>query len=345
MAKKKRTQVRPLLVRAGARYTCFGDGLCCTDIHGLGPLTKRELVQVRKRDPDGAGWDEAFDDRMLRTAPDGGCHFLLDDLRCRIHAEAGPEAKPDGCRRFPLGLVATPQGGRITTHHRCPCRTMGDRPDLDPEAALPSLVNKAGRPKADRRVNKVRLERKAKKVPFESWLAVEEGILSALEAGSAPERVLDAQPFPDLKGSSWEIEAEEFIDAADGTSFGAAIATFGEMIRSMLNPEHRYRGPGRPWAEAYDRAAAREGDDRNENEVFADWIADEIWSLDFAEDSSFDVCRAELATRLAVGRSVAEHYRNRYALPEGRAAAEALTVVELVGDSEFWEEIVDRIRP
>ena len=80
MAKKKRTQVRPLTVRPGARYTCFGDGLCCTNIHGLGPLTKKELVQVRRRDPAGAGWDEEFEDRMLFTEPDGGCHFLMPDL-------------------------------------------------------------------------------------------------------------------------------------------------------------------------------------------------------------------------------------------------------------------------
>ncbi len=116
------------------------------------------------------------------------------------------------------------------------------------------------------------------------------------------------------------------------------------MVRSLLDPEHRYRGPDRPWADAFDRAEAREGADRGEDEVFADWIADEIWSLDFAKKSSFDVCRAELATRLAVGRALAQHYRERYGLAEGRAAAEALTVIELVGDSEFWDEIEDRIR-
>ncbi len=344
MAKKKRTQVRPLTVRPGARYTCFGDGLCCTNIHGLGPLTKKELVQVRRRDPSGAGWDDEFEDRMLFTEPDGGCHFLMADLRCGIHAADGPEAKPDGCRRFPLGLVATPDGGRITTHHRCPCRTMGDRPVLDPEAALPSLLDKSGRPKADQRVHKVRLERKAKKVPFETWLEIEGTVLDALASGTPPESVLDAEPFPKLKGSSWEEEAEDFIDAMDETRFGAAIATFGEMVRSLLDPEHRYRGPDRPWADAFDRAEAREGADRGEDEVFADWIADEIWSLDFAKKSSFDVCRAELATRLAVGRALAQHYRERYGLAEGRAAAEALTVIELVGDSEFWDEIEDRIR-
>src|SRR5260370_891972 len=40
-------KVRPLLLREGARYACFGDGLCCTDMHALGPLTRSEVVQLR----------------------------------------------------------------------------------------------------------------------------------------------------------------------------------------------------------------------------------------------------------------------------------------------------------
>ena len=81
------------------------------------------------------------DDYMLNTAADGGCVFLMGDQRCSVHAELGPEAKPEGCRRFPLGLVGTPSGGRITTEHRCPCRTMGDRPDIDPDATEPSIMD------------------------------------------------------------------------------------------------------------------------------------------------------------------------------------------------------------
>ena len=128
-------KTRPLLVRPGARYACFGDGLCCTDIHGLGPLTRREVTAIRRIDSGAAPYSELFEDHMLRTAADGGCVFLMADRRCALHAEHGPEAKPDGCRRFPLGLVATPSGGRITTEHRCPCPTLGDRPPLDASAA------------------------------------------------------------------------------------------------------------------------------------------------------------------------------------------------------------------
>ena len=81
-------------------------------------------------DPKSSGWNDDHDDYMLNTAADGGCVFLMADQRCSVHAQLGAEAKPDGCRRFPLGLAATPNGGRITTDHRCPCRTMGDRPEI-----------------------------------------------------------------------------------------------------------------------------------------------------------------------------------------------------------------------
>ena len=136
--KKKKTKVRPLLARPGARYTCFGDGLCCTDIHGIGPLTKKEVGEMRRIYRPSAGWNDDHDDYMLNTAADGGCLFLMSDQRCSVHAQLGPEAKPDGCRRFPLGLAATPVGGRITTDHRCPCRTMGDRPEIRPDDVEPS---------------------------------------------------------------------------------------------------------------------------------------------------------------------------------------------------------------
>jgi len=354
MAKKNQTSdgqapkatVRPLLVRAGAAYTCFGDGLCCTDIHVLGPLSRKELVQIRTADPEGARQDEEMDDEwVIRTAPDGGCHFLLPDQRCRIHAEAGPEAKPTFCQRFPVGLVATPEGGRVTTHHRCPCRTLGARPALTPESAEPTVSDKRGRPKADRRVRKVRLHRKRKKVSFREWRALESGMLESLDAGTSPEKVLDADPFPELKKHTWEEVADELETAIDGTAFGFATAWFAQIVRFLQDDTHRVRVPPRPWAIAFDRAMQREDDERTEDEVFADWVADEIWSLQWTDDRAFDVFRADLVTRVTIGREIASRLRADHGLRSDRAAAEAVMVVELVGDSEFWTEVVQRIRP
>ncbi len=340
-------KVRPFLVRPGANYTCFGDGLCCTDIHGLGPITKDEYVQIRRLDRSGAHYDEGFEDRMLKTAPDGGCHFLLPDLRCGVHAEFGPEAKPDGCRRFPLGLVATPDGGRITTRHRCPCRTMGERPPVTPEAALPSIseVGKDGelKPRADETFKKIRMGRK--KVSFAAWREIEDALLANLAAGMPAEDVLGASGLPVLKkGKEWSDFAREFVEAIDGTSFGYAAAWMGEAVRCLLDEDHHPRLAPRTWKTAFDAAEKRPGAPRAEDAVFNDWIADEIWSLEWAGERGWEIARYELGARVSIARWISSHLQEVEGCRPDRAAAEAVMVVELIGESEFWSEVVERIK-
>ena len=343
MAKSSiKTQVRPLLIRPGARYRCFGDGLCCTDIHVLGPLSRKERKLIRNADPEGAERDDD-DEWVIGTAPDGGCHFLMADMRCRIHAEAGPQAKPDFCQRFPVGLVATPAGGRVTTHHRCPCRTLGDRPQMTEESAAETLSDSKGRLVADRRVKKIALT-KTKKVDFQAWRLVEADMLGRLADGSRPEDVLNADAFPKLKKTNWWAVAEEFRGARDGSQFGFAIGWFAETVIGLLDEHHRVRFPPRPWAAAFERAEAREGKARDVDDVLSDWIADEIWGLAWTDDRTFKVCRVELATRLRVAREIIEYLVAHLALRPDRAAAEALMVVELVGDSEFWSDVVERMK-
>ena len=338
--KKKKTKVRPLLARPGARYTCFGDGLCCTDIHGIGPLTKKECAQMRRIDRSSAGWNDDHDDYMLNTAADGGCVFLMADLRCAVHAELGAEAKPDGCRRFPLGLVATPVGGRITTEHRCPCRTMGDRPDIEPPDVEPS-VSEGGRLIADRRIKRVPMTSK-RDIKFSDWELIEAEYLARLRGREPLIRILDVEPFPALRGSSWNKQADEFIGARDGTQFGVAMAWVGDTIVAMRNGRSP-RPPGRPWAAAFDRAEARSPEPATKREVFGDWLADEIWALKWAEDHHFALARAELATRLAVAEDICRRLRSS-GLRADRAAAEAVMMVEVVGESDYWTEVKDRMR-
>ncbi len=336
-----KTLARPFLVRPGARYRCFGDGLCCHDIHGLGALTRKEAADVRRIDRRGARYSEDFEEVMLHTAADGGCHFLLPDLRCGIHAEHGPERKPGGCRTFPLGLTATPDGGRVTTEHRCPCRTLGERPEITPEAAEGSICDASGRPDIDRRVAEVRLEKGRRAVPFARWLEVERELLARLERGEAPAEVLGAKPFPKLRDGRWTKEAEELVEAKDGSRFGYAIAWFGDTILHLVSAS-RPRPPGRPWAPSFDRAEARSPRARTSREVFADWVADVIWGLKWADDRSFALVRVELATRLAIAESIAARLVREGVRPD-RAAAEAVMVVEIVGESEYWDTIVRRM--
>jgi hypothetical protein len=339
--RKKKTKLRPLLARPGARYTCFGDGLCCTDIHGIGPLTKKETTRMRHIDRKSAGWDDDHEEYMLRTAADGGCVFLMCDQRCSVHADFGAQSKPEGCRRFPLGLVATPVGGRITTEHRCPCRTMGDRPPIAPEDVEPSVSDDGGRLFADRRVNRIPLRSK-EQLEFSDWERLEARYLRRLQGREPLLRVLDAKPFPKLRGSSWAKQAAEFIDARDGSQFGVAMAWVGDTM-SALQDAAKPRPPGRPWAAAFDRAEARSPKPRTSREVFGDWLADEVWSLKWAEDHDFALARAELATRLTIGKDICARLR-KIGVRADRAAAEAVMMLEVVGESDYWTEIKDRIR-
>ena len=338
-------RVRPLRIRPGARYTCFGDGLCCTDVHGLGPLTRKEVRSLRVisdavvATPSMTGFDEP----MLRTRDDGGCLFLGEG-RCELHAALGPEAKPDGCRRFPLGLTATPRGGRITTRHRCPCRTLGERPPVSPSAAEPALMSSAGRLEADQRIGaRVAIQGRSR-VAFDTYERLESSLFDRLALGEAPESVLDAEPFPKLRGRSWTRVAEEMLGECDeDTRFDAALEWFAEAILARQRRGYRRRMEDRPWADAFDRAEARSPEPRAPSDMLGDWIADTLWSMQWVEEvGSLAQTRAELATRLAIAKDISARLVRRGARAD-RATAEALMVVDSVGDSEWWHEVADRL--
>jgi len=234
-------------------------------------------------------------------------------------------------------------GGRVTTRHRCPCRTLGDRPVLDPKDAAPSLVNRRGHLSADRQVGPaVRLSKK-KKVSFDDWVALENDLLGRLASGENPARVLDAKPFPKLSGSTWKHEAREMMeDGVDETRFGSALSWFAQAVRSETGLG-RKRLDDLVWGDAFDRAEARSPVPGDPDAIIADWIADEIWGLEWAFEGHFGLARVELATRLAVCQDVRKRLERAGRRPD-RAAAEAVAVVDLVGDSEWWTDIVSKMR-
>lgn len=342
MPSREKPCLSPALVREGAAYRCFGDGLCCTDIHGLGPLTKLEVRKVRKLDREGAGYAHDFEDHMLCVAADGGCRFLLPNQYCNIHSTHGPEHKPHGCTKFPYGLVATPAGGRIFTEHRCPCRTLGDRPLLDPETALASIRDGDAELDSDADIDTVKLAPK-RKVPFRTWQAMETPILAALAMGVHPNEALSAKPFPRVAKTTWKETADEFIESRDGSRFGFALAWFGDTILH-LKEGSAPREPLRPWADAFDRAEKRSPKARKPRDVLNDFVADHLWSVKWADDIGFECFGAEMATRVAVAESIAARLTAK-GLRADRAMAEAVMVVELVGSSEYWERLVPRMRP
>lgn len=336
--------VRPLLVRPGARYRCFGDGLCCTSIHAIGPIGRAEVRRLQVIYP-GLVQKNPVLDATVVAVEDGVCSHLEDD-GCRVHKEHGGEAKPSVCRRFPYRLVSTPAGGRIATEHRCPCRTLGDRPPLDVDDALASFgasPGARGRLSADVAVGERVAITKRSRVAFARYVELEAAILERLARGDDPVAALGVAPFPALDGATWSDVAHLYRAEIDGTYCGDALAWFGDVLLSLQGT--RLRGlRDRPWAPAFDRAEARSKQPGSPDAVLADWIADEIWGLEWTERGSFDDARRDLATRATVAREVVRRLVAIGVRPD-RAAAEAVLVCEMGGAAPLWRSVVKAFLP
>jgi hypothetical protein len=332
---------RPLLVRPGARFRCAGDGLCCTDLHALGPMTRSEVRSMRALVPDSVMHHPDVDAPCMRPGGSGGCAQLRDG-GCSVHARFGAQAKPSGCRRFPYGLVSTPLGGRVSTEHRCPCRTLGERPALDVVDAERSLLDSAGRLEVDEVAPRRIALTVERRVPFERFAQLESALLQRVLAGEAPARALGAQPFPALHEGSWPVLAMELLDMDDGTRGGIALGWFADALLAL------YAGYGppkreRPWRDAFERGAKRSKRPASAGDVFADWLADELWMMRWLSwDCTFDVARAELSTRANAARWVAARLQ-RQGVRADQAAAEAVMMAELAACSEHWGDVVDKI--
>jgi hypothetical protein len=327
------TKLRPLLAREGARFQCFGDGLCCTDIHALGVLTRADVRELRARRPLSVIYSDDIEGYCVRPI-DHRCMFLGAE-GCSIHASEGAQAKPSGCRRFPYGLVSTPYGGRVTTEHRCPCRTLGERPPLSLLDAEVSLRDRAGRLEVDRVAPaRIALQR-GKRVAFSAYAAIEAKLIARLNASERAEQVLAARPLPPLaSGGGWPSIAVEHIETWDSSAGGEAFAWFGDALLHLASGHSPPQRP-RPWHAAFERALGRSSEQLSPETIFNDWIADEIWMFRWLSWGPFDVARAELATRLAAARCIQGWIQSR-SVNAGQAAAEAVMICELVAEGDEW---------
>lgn len=328
---------RPLLVREGARYTCFGDGLCCTDIHALGPVTRKEKAEVDLLEPGALVRHKDLGQPVFKTAETGAC--VLRSVRgCELHARHGAEAKPAGCIRFPYGLIATPEGGRITTEHRCPCRTLGARPALSADDALSSLVDAAGRLSPNGRVGARVQIADGKTLAFARYRAVEAQMIETLLLGADPLVVLDVKPLGKLDGEKWKKIVRELKEDRDGSAYGEALVWFGNALVALLD-EEKLKMSERPWAASFDRAEARSPVPESYQSVLNDWLADLLWSMDWVFSThSFHAGRREMATLYCIALTITKRLM-RARVRGDRAAAEAITIVELSRQSGAWERV------
>jgi hypothetical protein len=328
-------RARPLLVRRGARYTCFGDGLCCTDIHALGPVTRREKLAVDLLEPGALIRHKDLNAPVFNTGKDGAC-VLRSARGCELHARHGEASKPAGCSRFPFGLVATPDGGRITTEHRCPCRTLGTRPAITPESALSSLVDAAGRLSPNGKVGpRVRLAG-SKSLAWDRFAKVEAAMIDTLLLeGADPVEVLDVKAFGRIDGVRWKTIASELKTERDGSRYGEALVWFSNALLSLTD-DQKLPLSDRPWAGSFDIAEARSPEE-SAQAVLNDWVADLLWSLDWVFSSgTFHAGRRELVSLYLIAQAITKRLVKARVRPD-RAAAEALTIVELARQSGAWE--------
>jgi lysine-N-methylase len=106
-------------------WDCHGCSDCCRTY--AVPLSDEERKRI-----EGQGWanEPGFEGVHLFTTvkgatslahrPGGGCVFLDESNRCRIHAKFGSAAKPLACRAYPFVLVPGGDHWRVGLRFTCP---------------------------------------------------------------------------------------------------------------------------------------------------------------------------------------------------------------------------------
>lgn len=322
-----------LITRPGARFQCFGDGLCCTDAHVLGPVSPLEARALKRLDARSVTQNRELAIRALRTTSEGRCGYLDSNYRCTIHAHS---AKPQTCRRYPFFVIETPDGARVSTDHRCPCRTMGNRPILTPEWAQDSLRDAKGELDLDRKLDAPIELAPGMPVSWQAWREHEDRLLAAL-AQQRPEEVLGGELFPtfDPAQPSWLQFARAGLNDQP-MRWARAMEWSARALLSLLGVSSRPPDPPRPWSDAFDRAEARSppGDP---GAMLCDAIADAIWSLEWVDRGSFAAAQCELLSRVALIRRIHERLMAAEARPD-RAMAEAIAIVEINALSDEWQD-------
>ncbi|APR80674.1 Hypothetical protein A7982_06021 [Minicystis rosea] len=334
-------RLRPLIARPGARFACAGDGLCCSDIHLVAPLRSREIVALRRRAPGAVARSERSGAEAMVMRADGTCPFL-EEGRCALHVDT-TAPKPVTCRSFPYGLVATPAGGRITTLHRCPCRTLGERPPLDLEDAARSLGGRSGRLTPLARIGDRISITDRTSVSFATYAREEAAMIDNLVAGESPSTVLGIPAgLPDLERLTWSIIGRTFRAAeAGGTAFDAAMAWFGHALQARLG-EPTGPLPARPWTRFFDAAEARATVPTRPGAVIGDWAADVLWDLSWAAGGTLAVLATDLSVRWSIATALAATWVGDGRRPD-RAEAEAVMVVETIGSARPWRQALGRM--
>jgi hypothetical protein len=273
----------------------------------------------------------------LKVTQAGSCTFLSDEARCSIWALP---IKPRTCDRYPYTLVSTPEGGRISTDHRCPCRSMGERASLDAEHVRAALLDGAGRLSVDRRVEDDVPFRDGARLRFSEWRRIEEQIMARLTFGESPREVLGVQPFSMWKREHWLEFARTLAAHSPGARWVSALRWSAHAIFARLDSEHVWPELERPWLDVFDRAQARSPQIASEGAILSDWLLDQVWSLEWASSGDWTLATHDWGTRLAMAEALRARFVQLGARAD-RAEAEALCVIEILGFTDAWTSLRD----
>jgi hypothetical protein len=333
----------PLLVRPGARFDCVGDGLCCSDIHAVGALSEDDCEMLSMISEDAIDRHQAEDAAVMMMRSDTGRCVFWSEEGCAIHAQLGPEMKPTPCIQFPYALTATPVGGRISTQHRCTCRTLGPLPPVTPESARSCLLDSSGELKPEHAVLDEVAWSATETLSFAEYEEREAELLAALLEAKSLTTVLRADPFPALDGMTWPEVADELLEFRGPSRAATASRWFGDAIGFLVERRQRTES-ARPWADAFERAGRRVQQPVAPNKVFGDWLADELWSMRWTHYGSLARARTEWATRLAIARRIAGWLDISTPLHDNISAAEAVMIVDVIGTTDPWDKVQAAIR-
>lgn len=129
----------PVLPLPGYRFTCDGRGACCATFATMA-FTPLEAARARAAAPEiehgGHDPDRVFtphaglDGSLLAVAMRDGACVYRSDAGCRVHAAAGAEAKPLGCRTYPMRHVDVGDAIRVAPRPECDCVFASGRDEI-----------------------------------------------------------------------------------------------------------------------------------------------------------------------------------------------------------------------
>lgn len=126
----------------GIRYQCLQCGKSCRQDWNI--WVRPELPAVVRKDYreifSGPAFPfEAVDGRWRMTRSSTGCVSLDSHSRCKIHSALSYAEKPYRCQQYPILLVKTPDGVRVSASFTCTAVLQGHGPELAQHA--PEVAN------------------------------------------------------------------------------------------------------------------------------------------------------------------------------------------------------------